>query len=47
LVDLGFDRLALRAEVLGRWADESPSSSTDMLINVGLQIAFGGKSAKK
>jgi OOP family OmpA-OmpF porin len=37
LLDLWGDRLALRAEALGRWAD----SETDLLVNVGLQYAFG------
>lgn len=40
LLDLWNDRWALRAEALGRWAD----SDTDLLVNVGVQLAFGGKS---
>jgi OOP family OmpA-OmpF porin len=47
LYDLGSDRLSLRAEVLGRWADGSPDSSTDLLVNVGVQFAFGSTGSKK
>ena len=43
LIDLGTERLALRAEVLARWADSDPHDATDMLINVGVQFAFGGE----
>jgi OOP family OmpA-OmpF porin len=39
LLDLWNDRWALRAEALGRTAD----SDTDLLVNVGIQYAFGGK----
>jgi len=38
LLDLWNDRWALRAEALGRYAD----SETDLLVNFGLQYAFGG-----
>ena len=41
LLDLGTERLALRTEVLGRWADFSPDSTTDLLVNFGLQWSFG------
>lgn len=41
LLDLFTERLALRAEILGRWADFSPDSTTDRLVNVGLQWSFG------
>ncbi len=45
LLDLGSDRLSLRAELLGRWVDNSPSSATDILVNIGVQYAFGSKSS--
>jgi OOP family OmpA-OmpF porin len=41
LLDLGTERLALRTEVLGRWADFDPDSTTDLLVNFGLQWSFG------
>jgi OOP family OmpA-OmpF porin len=46
LIDLGTERLALRAEVLARWSDSDPHDATDMLVNVGLQFAFGGEKGK-
>jgi OOP family OmpA-OmpF porin len=39
LWDLGTERLALRGEALGRYAD----SETDLLVRLGLQFAFGGE----
>jgi OOP family OmpA-OmpF porin len=38
LLDLWNDRWAMRAEALGRSSD----SNTDLLVNVGIQYAFGG-----
>jgi OOP family OmpA-OmpF porin len=38
MVDLFTERLAVRAELLGRWADR-----TDLIVNLGLQFSFGKK----
>ena len=41
LVDFS-DRLALRYEVLGRWENARADDFLDTMINVGVQVAFGG-----
>ena len=43
LLDLGTQRVALRAEVLGRWVDipGADQGGTDVLFNLGVQLAFG------